>query len=260
MMKFDLSNVEFSFNDVKFDIRIPKNLDCKLSYLLGVQVGDGYIKKTSRGRKTDYTICYHGNKINDKTWYNYKLKKIIKELFNKNVNVNMTNKGSIGIIFRSKAIFYFINKICGVSESPKTHIRIPSMIFKSDINIKRAFLRGLADTDFSLTFKKRVKTDFYPVINFQTNSKSLHEDTTKLLINLGFRIVYNYRKSHRYDKTYDAYYIQISGRNQLKKWMKEIGFMSPNHITRYLVWKKLGYLPVGTNIIQRNKILKNGAN
>jgi len=91
---------------------------------------------------------------------------------------------------------------------------------------------------------------------FQTGYPSLHNDVKNLLIDLGFRIVYNYRNRLRYDKTHDSYYVQISGRNQLEKWMKEIGFSSQNHITRYLVWKKLGYLPVGTDIVKRLEILK----
>ena len=98
--------------------------------------------------------------------------------------------------------------------------------------------------------------DHYPVIDFQTYSKTLHEDTKELLKELRFRIVYNHRKSHRYVKKYDSYYIQISGRNQLNKWMKEVGFNSSNHTTRYLVWKKIGYLPIGTNIKDRYKMLK----
>ncbi len=257
-MKFDLSDVEFSRNDINGEIKIPKFLDSKLAYLMGIQIGDGFLKKMVRGTSTDYCIMYDGHGINEFKWYNLYLKKLLKDLFNKEVNVLISCRKSVQIRFRSKAIFIFLHQNCGILESPKTNIRIPKIIISSNQAIKRSFLRGLADTDFSLTFKKRIKKNYYPVIDFQTNCKSLHEDTKKLLVSLGFKIVYNYRKSHRYNKVHDSYYIQISGRDQLKKWMREIGFESPNHITRYLVWKKLGYLPVGTNIIQRNRILKNG--
>ena len=50
---------------------------------------------------------------------------------------------------------------------------------------------------------------------------------------------------------YDGYYLQISGRDQLNKWLKEIGFYSFNHITRYKLWKKLGRFPPGLNINDR---------
>jgi hypothetical protein len=93
------------------------------------------------------------------------------------------------------------------------------------------------------------------VIFFQTNSVSLHADTKRLLRSLGFRIVGNYRKNMRYDVGYDSYYIQISGRDQLQKWMREVGFTSFNHLTRYQLWKKLGHFPPGLNINERYSLL-----
>ncbi|MCH8003757.1 MAG: hypothetical protein IH934_03920 [Nanoarchaeota archaeon] len=258
-MKFDLSNVRYSRNDLKWNIKIPDLLDTKLAFFLGIQVGDGYLKKVIRESAVDYCIMFEGHGTNELKWYNSYLKWLLKDLFNKDVKVVKSSRGTVQIHFRSKAAFTFLNQICDISESPKTYIRIPKMIMDCTLDIKRSFLRGLADADFSLTFKKRVKKDYYPVIFFQTYSKLLYKDTKKLLLNLGFRIVHNYRKSYRYDKVHDAYYIQISGRDQLNKWMKEVGFKSSNHITRYLVWKKLGYLPIGTDILERNQILNKEA-
>ncbi len=255
-MKFDLSTVRFSKNDIKYHLKVPKELDSDLAYLLGIQVGDGYLKKQQRGTTIDYSISYDGHKINDTEWYLLVLKKLIKNLFNKDVQVFSTDTGTVRIMFRSKLIFTFLNKVCHISESPKTNIRIPDFIFNSDQRIKSSFLRGLADTDFSLTFKKRQKKHHYPVIYFQTNSESLHRDTKELLLSLGFNVTGGYRISKRYAFSYDSYYIQISGRYQLEKWIKEIGFTSFNHLTRYDVWKMLGYLPVGTDIIERRNILK----
>jgi intein/homing endonuclease len=258
-MKFDLSNVSFSRNDVNWNIKLPKKLNPDLAYLIGVQIGDGCLRKGSRkqNKSVEYSMGYDGHHINDREWYELILKNLIKKLFNKDVKLRSSNKGTVTIRFRSKAIFTFLNKVCNISESPKTNIKIPNIIFNSDEEIKRAFLRGLADTDFSLTFKRREKKAYYPVIDFQTNSKSLHKDTKKLVQGLGFRAVAHYRKSVRYEKVHDSYYIQISGRDQLKKWMEEVNPASFNHITRYLLWKKFGSFPPGLNINERRTMLRN---
>lgn len=60
----------------------------------------------------------------------------------------------------------------------------------------------------------------------------------------------------RLNKNYISYQIEICGKNNLKQWMKNIGFSSYNSLTRYLVWKKLGYLQPQTNLIDRLNILK----
>lgn len=255
MKKLEIEKIEFSTNDRKTQIKLPTILDEKLAYLLGVQVGDGYLKKQVYGTKTDYFICYDGHSLNEKEWYNTVLKRLIKEIFNKEGRITKTNKGTIKLYLRSKAILLFLNKLCGISFSPKVNIDIPRIIKEANVDIKRAFLRGLADTDFSITFKKRKNID-YPVIYYQTYSKPLYESTKELLKELGFKVSGDYRKSRRYDKIFDSYYITISGRSQFTKWLDEIGFHSFNHITKYQLWNKIGHLPSGTNILQRYDMLE----
>ena len=255
-MKFDLSNLTFSNYDKKINIRIPNVLDDKLAYFLGIQVGDGFLKKIVRKGKIDYLISYDGHKINEFEWYTFTIKPLIKKLFNKNVKVRKTTTGTVKIYFRSKAVFTFLNKYCGITQSPKHKITIPFIVFNSNKKIKRAFLRGLADTDFSLMFKKRKEKAFYPVIDFNTNNEILQKSTKRLLEELGFKVHSGHRIKPRRNKMHDSYYIQISGRTHLIKWMKEVGFGSSNHMTRYLVWLKLGYLPANTNIIGRHELLE----
>jgi hypothetical protein len=254
-MKFDLSKIVMSKNDERLNIKLPQYLNSDLAYLMGVQIGDGCLRNP-RQRKSQYMISYDGHSINDRYWQAVVLKPLIKKLFNKDVKIRFTTKGTVNIKFHSKAIFTFLTKVCVISESPKRNIRIPDYIFSSSEAVKRSLLRGLADTDFSLTFKPRTKTTNYPVIFFQTYSQSLHVDTKNLLQALGFRVRGNYRKSSRYGKVHDSYYIQISGRDQLNKWLKEVGFYSFNHITRYELWKKLGSFPSGLNINERLEMLK----
>ena len=257
-MRFDNSKIQFSKFDVSRRITLPVELSEDLAYLMGFHLGDGHMRQYIRSfGALESTIFYDGHSINEYSHYKQNICPLIKRLFNYRCKIKIIkDRNNLRIIIGSRTIVDFMHLQCGIPLGPKMNINIPGIIKNADIRIKRAFLRGLADTDFSLTFKKRVKTGYYPVIDFQTNCKSLHEDTKSLLIDLDFKIVHNYRISKRYSKLHDSYYIQISGRNQLKKWMNEVGFSSPNHITRYLVWKKLGYLPTGTNILKRLDMLK----
>ncbi|MBI2106952.1 hypothetical protein HYT57_03130 [Candidatus Woesearchaeota archaeon] len=38
-------------------------------------------------------------------------------------------------------------------------------------------------------------------------------------------------------------------------WFNEIGFNSSKHLTKYDIWKRFGFCPPYTNILERQKIL-----
>ena len=42
----------------------------------------------------------------------------------------------------------------------------------------------------------------------------------------------------------------------LEKWIKEIGFSSKKNITKYLLWKKLGYYIPKSTLKERESLLK----
>ena len=253
MMKFDLTKVEYSRNDIRHGIKIPEYLTPELAYFLGFHVGDGYMKIVRRGLTVDYRLSYDGHHINEYSCYQQFLKPLIKNLFNKEVPVVRTKKGTVNISFYSKAILTFFHYCCEISFSPKRNIDIPNIIKNSSLNMKANFLRGLADTDFSLSFKKDGK---YPTINHGTYSKTLHESVKCLLVELG--ITYFAATYHRERKGTKliTYHIDINGKKNLKQWMELIGFSSYNTITRYLVWSEVGKLSPGTNIYDRIKILE----
>ena len=147
----------------------------------------------------------------------------------------------------------FLHNVCGISFSPKRNIDIPELIKSSSTEIKKYFLKGLADTDFSLVFKK---DGSYPVISHNTCSFPLHNSLKVLLLELDFKFNSITRNRLRLNKSYISYQIEICGKNNLSKWMKTIGFSSYNTLTRYDVWNKTGHLDSRTNLIDRLAILK----
>jgi len=238
-MKLDISEIEFSHVDIKRNITLPNHMSADLAHLIGIQIGDGYLKKEDRGKEGfGYKAIYSGNMLTEYNWYVTYLRPLIKQLFNLDTNVKESTKNTVEIRIGSKAIFSFLNQVCGIGQSPKRNIHIPTVIMDNDLEIKRAFLRGLSDTDFSLTFKKRTRCNDYPVLYHMTCDQILHDDIRRLLFSLGFNNTGGYRISKRYTDYHDSYYVQISGRKMLAKWMDEIKPSSHNFLRRYNQWKK----------------------
>ena len=226
--KLDISNIEFSNNDFKNQLKVHSNLSAELAHLLGIQVGDGYLKKKVRGTTVDYVMCYDGNVHNECDWYEHFLKNLIFNLFGKTTNIRKTKSNTVNISYGSKAIFHFIRDVCGVQESPKINIDAPLMIKNGSLLVKTNFLKGLADTDFSVILKK----NNYPVIDYQTSSENLHLFVKSVLDELGFNYCSGFRKMKRLEKFHDSYYIQISGRKNLQKWLDTVNFSSYKHLRK----------------------------
>jgi hypothetical protein len=258
-VKFDTSNVEFSEKDIKNHIRIPKHLTPELAYLIGVHVGDGCM--TFDKEKNDRYISYTGHIIDEREFHQTIIKNAFEILFNKETKITFDrreNHSCIRTYLRSKAIFTFFNKIIKIPVGSKRDIDVPDIIKNSDTMIKREFLRGLADTDFSLALKKRYRQKhYYPTISFSSQSKYLVRTVKNFLSELGFKSSTSYNlKSVRNGKIHTINHVNIYGKRNLSLWFNEIGFNSTKHLTKYEVWKKFGFCPPNTDITERRKILK----
>ena len=257
-MKFNLSKVEFSNKDIKNKITIPKKLTPELAYFIGIHLGDGCL--SFKKKKYDKELSYSGHIIDEYTWYVQDIISLIKRIFNKTAKF-YENKGikgkSINVYFRSKAIFIFLNKVIGLQIGSKNNMGIPECIKNSNQNIKSAFIRGLADTDFCLTFKKRHKNlHYYPVIALSTCNKKLVKELEILFkeFELNCYTLLDYPTERKGTKL-TTNQLQINGVKRANIWMNKIGFSSPKHLTKYLVWKKHNFCPPNTNLIQRKEIL-----
>ena len=94
-----------------------------------------------------------------------------------------TKKNCIELRLSSKEILEFLEK-SGIPVGKKSKIiRIPPTIRRSN-KLSVAFIRGLADTDFSLIFKKRKIKKDYPRITADLSSLNLINDVCQILNNL----------------------------------------------------------------------------
>ena len=251
-MKLEISSIDFSKNDIKNEIKLPKTLNKDLAHFLGIHLGDGHLQKG----KYNYRAYYNGHWINEYEWYNDYLSKLILKLFNKEVYPSKGHN-SVQMVICSKAIHSYLNKVCNLPIGSKKDCDIPDIIKHASPQIKKSFLRGMADTDFSLVFKNRhKKINYYPVIDYGTPNKTLRDSIVTILEELGFQVHCGDRIQVRKGKRHSNSYFQINGTKALEKWMKEIGFTNFNQLTKYWVWQRQGHLPPKTNVNDRIKILK----
>lgn len=236
-----MENIDFSISDNLRNIKIPKRSK-DLSEFLGIMFGDGYILKSKRHHKLAI-----GLNITEDLFYLDYVNTLIKKLFNTNTKPRFRyDQGQIEVEIESKAISQFLLR-SGMPAGKKAYrLKIPKWI-STNRKFITPFIRGLTDTDGSLFFAKRgtYKNNSYPVIEIKLhNNPEFIKDVSNHLRKIGLKTNNNHMK------------IQINGKENLNKWMKEINFKNPVHLTRYLIWKKLKYCPPQTNILSRLKILK----
>ena len=230
-MLLDLSEVELSKNDLKREIKLPKIFTLELAEDVGFHIGDGYMKKVKDNFGVHYKFEYAGDFRKDLSYFENVLIPRKKLLFNLDkIKVKNFKLNNLSFRFHSKGLYLFYKDVLKVKESPKKDIDIPKWIFKS-LGFQKAFLRGIMDSDGCFrTVKKN-----YPLIDATSQSKGLIRDLGLILNNLKipFSSYYVKRFDKRTDKIYTQYRVQISGRNNVPKFMKLVGFNNLKHIQRY---------------------------
>ena len=144
------------------------------------------------------------------------------------------------------------NVILAASKSGQLHngVKIfPSIIKNSNDIIKCAFLRGLADTDFTVTFKNRTnKGHNYPVIKASFKSKKLVSVLENLFQHLGFKYSTYYgeiRRDIRFSNPTITNSAYLYGVKNFKKWIKKVNFSNPKFQRKINKWTKDGTCPPG---------------
>lgn len=193
----------FSNFDKHRGVRIPTRLNKKLAYLCGVLCGDGHLRYARRLRKEGYysTTYSISIRMNDLSVLE-KCRNIYKDCFNLDVKIKQYNSGSgrfakskyiPGIVFSSKAIFYYLTEKLEMKSGKKfTRIAIPQWVkkFKSRC---ASFVKGFYDADgYKSTHTQRnyrknkknqlIKYEYvYPLIGFSSKSKQILLDIVDFL-------------------------------------------------------------------------------
>lgn len=222
-----------------YNIRKPKMSE-KLAEFLGICYGDGNLYIDSK--RNDYQMNISCHLKNDNIYLKGHVSSLINHLFGLRVYFyERKEKNTLSLYLRSKELVYFLNNL-GMPIGRKNHLSIPSKI-KNRNNLMASFIRGFADTDGSIHFKKKHKKyNYYPTIDLSSISRELIEQMRTFLIGIGFVIgntVIAIGNSRRFSNEKDIFRLFIYGNKNLERWMKYIGFNNNKHLSKYTNWGRM---------------------
>lgn len=230
----------------------------ELAEICGIFAADGCMQKNY--------ICMWGDITEDREYYDFHLNPLFRKLSNKNLNLHEKKSNSVyGFYLCNPKTIKLFNKTFNFPIGKKTYtVKVPDIILKSkNCKIYASFIRGYADNDGCINFFRRGKGykkfkrkfNTYPRVSIISASKTIIYQIGYMLEKIGIKHTIHKKKKGKKNKV-NPYIVVIRGKERLKKWMNLIGFKNPRHITKYQIWKKFGFCPPYTKILDRQKILK----
>ena len=236
LMKIDSSKIKLSKNDIKKELRLPTRLTPALVELMGIHIGDGnmyvYDRTKNKVRWVTYSVSYFGNLDTDMLYFETYLQPLFKRLFGIKTKIFRSTRDNTCIIkIYSKGVVLFLKEL-GIMPGKKIG-GIPAII-KGNKTLLSHFLRGLGDTDFSLSLKNK-EGKLYPVIAMSCANHVLTKEVSDALKSYGIN---NYlaldvrRTDKRFPgKVYTTNFVEVNGKKNLAKWLGLIGFSNPARLS-----------------------------
>jgi hypothetical protein len=200
----------------------------ELCELVGAIIGDGNLW-TDGSR---YRIELTGDPSLDWAYFVH-LSKIAFALFGKRPYDLKKRQNGVRLRLQSKDAFRVFADL-GIHAGRKSlSVRIPTQILDKGWTYVKWTLRGIMDTDGTLFFsKKTYRFPLYPTLEIRTHSRLLASQITDVLRNRNFR-----PRPRGNEKR--GYHVALYGKRMLEKWVKEIGFSNPRHLSRLKEHKNL---------------------
>lgn len=203
----------------KKEINYPQKTSL-LAEFIGIVLGDGSI--------TEYQVKISTNSKTD-IQHAYFIKQTVKRLFGVSCKISIEKKNTLGVTISSKNIVDFLCD-CGLKRGDKVaqQVQVPSWILKQK-TLMKGCLRGLIDTDGSVYFHTHTtKGIMYRHIGlvFTNLSLPLLKAVQYMLLTVGIKAKSD-KKRH----------VSIYDRNEIIKYMKEVGSHNKKHINRFKSYK-----------------------
>jgi DNA-binding transcriptional regulator WhiA len=244
-------------------IQLPTKLNKHISEIAGLFAADGSMQKKH--------ICFWGNPMADKDYYDFHLTNLFLNGLNYQINPHLKKSNQVyGFYICNKHILDFFHNYLNFPIGSKTYtVSIPRIILESnDDKLYAAFLRGYFAGDGSISFFKRYSLGYnafsrtyhvYPRLQIISVSAKIIKESSNLLKHLGISNFVRVKRSKQRNSV-DACELSVYGKSRLQAWSDKIGFVNPNHSTRYEIFKRNGFVPPSTTYSQRIDILKNKLN
>lgn len=210
-------------NGVSLAKKFPLPIFSKdLAEFIGIMLGDGGVSYSQISVTLGFTT--------DKKYVPY-IRKLIYKLFKVKTSIYLSKRKN-AIRIRASGVNLVKNLlILGLVQGNKIkqQFNIPVWIEQKDEYIK-ACIRGLIDTDGCVHRKVRRESngiEYRSVgITFCSASKPLQVSLVRLFNILGFKVAMSGRT------------IYLCGREQIERYVEEIGFSNPKHMVRYEIFLK----------------------
>jgi len=244
---------------------LPKEMTPELAEICGIHAGDGYLRY--RG-KSKFELDISGS-VDEKDYYDNHVVPLFEKTFGIKVKAQFFQpRNTYGFRIYKKEICEYIHSL-GFPYGKKTlTVEVPNQIIESrNLDIIYRFIRGVFDTDGTLSFKKRggsgyseflKKRHTYPSIKLSVCSKSLRDGVGSLFSRTGFQFVFSETKQS--DNLNKNYTLTLDGDQNLILWMLNIGFKNTVKENRFLIWEKYGFNPPLLTFEQQKEILSGKAN
>ncbi|PIN92273.1 hypothetical protein COU61_01500 [Candidatus Pacearchaeota archaeon CG10_big_fil_rev_8_21_14_0_10_35_13] len=230
----------------KKKIKIPQESE-GLAELIAVILGDGHLERK--------TLTMTGNFF-EREHHKY-IETLVNELFGLSAyNIKLKGSNALQTKFHSTELIDFLIKNGLVLGNKITNkARIPEWIF-SKREFMLAALRGLFDTDGGIYNKQ--KGYKRALIEFQTHSPFIRDNTIKLLQRTGFTPSKSASNNSSIGCTL-ACNTRIQNQKEIHKFFNVVGSANPKNILRYKYFLKRGEIPLKDKIykeICRIKIIR----
>jgi len=242
-----------------------KEMTPDLAEICGIHAGDGYLRCRNGN---NFELDISGN-VDEKEYYDNH----VVPLFERTLEIKLNPRffyprNTYGFLICRRKVCEFIHSI-GFPYGKKTlTVEVPKQILESrNLDVTYRFLRGVFDTDGTVSFKKRggsgykeifKKRHTYPTIKLSVCSKNLRDGVGLLLMKTGFQFAFSQVRKNL--KENESFIIELEGDQNLILWMQNIGFKNPVKENRFLIWKKHGFNPPYLSFEQQKEILSGKIN
>jgi len=205
----------------KFNVDIP--LGEELSYFIGLFIGDGFTNKYQRY----HIIQFTGDKRFEGDFYRGLITQYSRQLFNLNPTIyEGKNTNALRFNLYSKELFHLITQRFKISAGRKSKkVLIPQKILDSRPEILKACIRGLYDAEGCVFFDKR-KLYKKPYVRIE-----LHMHNLQILKQVS-KILSLFEIENTLGSFKDNLRVVVYGKEQVKKFVKEVGFSNPKHLSK----------------------------
>ena len=238
----------------------------ELAEICGIHAGDGYLREKDYRRELDIS-----GSIEEKDYYDNHVRFLFKTVFGIDIKCRIfPHRNTYGFVIRDRKIIEFMHNLGFPYGAKSTTIKTPEIIMNTNNkDFIASYLRGLFDTDGCLHFWKRNKGKYsewkrihhyYPIIKISTISETLFLEILRLLSVAGFGKIGKYTYKSKKPKEKVKYTVTLYGPSKAIKFFKEIGSKNPVKLSRFQLWKEMGFCPAHTTLKERLEMLKKANN